>query len=421
MAGSVRSTRSRMSTRSRISPRSAVSGIGDNIRETSGQNEEEVPEGSGFKGCMTDMKITHFVEELRSKCWRCICNNTEAVLMGDGLLHQGSSLLHQIFALEECSCQEIVFFRGARRWCERRCEEAAIAPTPENKREALGDKALSLLRFPTMTLEQFQWEVVPSGILSYVDVSPVLQALSRLQRSIPKVGRFSNEARHRVNERARRLGATREDFDDHPRDDFDGTIIAYKACPDDPLDGMLATELWRSLVAGLAEQDDEAMQASEPSKAHDATTDVLTSGRAANIVHEQTGRSMVMGLNIISDNTAEARGAGANAVASAYTIGITGGRQRAQALSGGGEAKGRVTAHEFQRIRPGLYKFREDQLVELWLEDGEAFATNHGWRAGLAGFDPPANARSSEVRAALGLPARHPKGPGVPLAPFLTH
>lgn len=50
--------------------------------------------------------------------------------------------------------REVRLFGAAVRWADAEAQRQQLQPTPENKRRVLG-KALSLIRFPLMTIEEF--------------------------------------------------------------------------------------------------------------------------------------------------------------------------------------------------------------------------------------------------------------------------
>lgn len=50
--------------------------------------------------------------------------------------------------------REVRLFAAAVRWAEAEAQRQQFQPTPENRRRCLG-KALSLIRFPLMTIEEF--------------------------------------------------------------------------------------------------------------------------------------------------------------------------------------------------------------------------------------------------------------------------
>lgn len=50
--------------------------------------------------------------------------------------------------------REVRLFTAVVRWSEAECQRQQLQVTPENKRKVLG-KALALIRFPLMTIEEF--------------------------------------------------------------------------------------------------------------------------------------------------------------------------------------------------------------------------------------------------------------------------
>lgn len=50
--------------------------------------------------------------------------------------------------------REARLFNAVVRWSEAECQRQQLQVTPENKRKVLG-KALALIRFPLMTIEEF--------------------------------------------------------------------------------------------------------------------------------------------------------------------------------------------------------------------------------------------------------------------------
>lgn len=50
--------------------------------------------------------------------------------------------------------REVRLFNAVVRWSEAECQRQQLQVVPENKRKTLG-KALSLIRFPLMTIEEF--------------------------------------------------------------------------------------------------------------------------------------------------------------------------------------------------------------------------------------------------------------------------
>lgn len=63
----------------------------------------------------------------------------------------------------------VVLFTFLNRWSEAECARQQLSVTPENQRLVLGD-ALSLVRFPLMSKEEFTAGPAQSGLLNYSEV-----------------------------------------------------------------------------------------------------------------------------------------------------------------------------------------------------------------------------------------------------------
>jgi len=59
------------------------------------------------------------------------------------------------------------------RWSEAECVRQQLPVTPENQRLVLGN-ALSLVRFPLMSKEEFTAGPAQSGLLNYSEASNIL-------------------------------------------------------------------------------------------------------------------------------------------------------------------------------------------------------------------------------------------------------
>merc|ERR1711879_291649 len=78
---------------------------------------------------------------------------------------------------------------------------------------------------------------------------------------------------------------------------------------------------------------------------------------------------------------------------------------------------------DFKRIAPGLYRFRDDRLVEFWVEKGQPMVKDHGChpkltRKGREDIEWDSE-DEDEAREHFGIKRAHGEGEGVPLASFL--
>lgn len=86
-------------------------------------------------------------------------------LTSEGFVDIDVSTLESVLARETLNCKEINLFEAALTWAHAECVRREIDPTPNNKRAMLGS-AIYLIRFPTMSLEDFANSAAQLGILT---------------------------------------------------------------------------------------------------------------------------------------------------------------------------------------------------------------------------------------------------------------
>ena len=69
---------------------------------------------------------------------------------------------------------EVEIFQGCVRWLDRQCAVQEVEPTPQNRREMLGE-ALYLLHLPSLTLKQFTDVVLPTKLLSSAEENAIFR------------------------------------------------------------------------------------------------------------------------------------------------------------------------------------------------------------------------------------------------------
>lgn len=381
---------------------------------------------TGIAGSMVDTRIAHFVEELSGKCWKCIQEHTEAVLLCADMLEQEVRLLRQILRIETCSVPEIAFFRAAHEWAFRQCKKLGHEPTPEVKRAMLGLETLLLVRFPAMTLEQVEWEVIPSGLLEYEDVRQLLYYFTERSPG-DLVTRFSTEPRNN-----RTLGKK----DPADAEALGRTCYLYTPTMHDALDGMLAGELLKVFLKhGLDRPSDGGSATPVPAAARlppIASTASIASSAGAGPATNAAAASQT--VPPAGDLIWPVRPPGQPRGSPFRMHGrkppaemVMGQRVAASELyvdhPENELATRRPQARDFQRLAPGLYRFRGDRLLELWLETGEPMILDHGpWPelASLPSSPPCDEPAAAALRDALGLGQALPIGRGSPLASFLN-
>ena len=106
---------------------------------------------------------------------RCLCFidvRTEEALQADSFSEIDHQTLKQILARDSLGAKETLVFAAATRWAEAECTRQGRDVNPELCREVLGD-ALYLVRFPTMSENEFADGAVQSGLLSKQEITDV--------------------------------------------------------------------------------------------------------------------------------------------------------------------------------------------------------------------------------------------------------
>ncbi|XP_051979515.1 BTB/POZ domain-containing protein 2a isoform X2 [Xyrauchen texanus] len=103
--------------------------------------------------------------QLASLCLENIDKNTVDALAAEGFTDIDLDTLMAVLERDTLGVREVCLFGAAVRWAEAEAQRQQLQPTPENKRRVLG-KALSLIRFPLMTIEEFAAGPAQSGILA---------------------------------------------------------------------------------------------------------------------------------------------------------------------------------------------------------------------------------------------------------------
>ncbi|XP_057181560.1 BTB/POZ domain-containing protein 2a isoform X3 [Triplophysa rosa] len=103
--------------------------------------------------------------QLASLCLENIDKNTADALAAEGFTDIDLDTLVAVLERDTLGVREVRLFGAAVRWAEAEAQRQQLQPTPENKRRVLG-KALSLIRFPLMTIEEFAAGPAQSGILA---------------------------------------------------------------------------------------------------------------------------------------------------------------------------------------------------------------------------------------------------------------
>ncbi|XP_070542420.1 BTB/POZ domain-containing protein 2-like [Ptychodera flava] len=102
--------------------------------------------------------------QLAALCLETIDKNTAEALSAEGFTDIDLDTLCVVLERDALGIKECKLFSAVVRWAEAECHRQQISPTPENRRSVLG-RALTLIRFPLMTVEEFASGAAQSGIL----------------------------------------------------------------------------------------------------------------------------------------------------------------------------------------------------------------------------------------------------------------
>lgn len=103
--------------------------------------------------------------QLANLCLETIDKNTVEALSAEGFTDIDLDTLIVVLERDTLGIKESMLFNAVIRWAEHEAVRQQARPTPENKRRVLG-RALKLIRFPLMTVEEFANKAAQSGILT---------------------------------------------------------------------------------------------------------------------------------------------------------------------------------------------------------------------------------------------------------------
>ena len=126
----------------------------------------------------------HFgADGLEENCWDVIDSECHEALESDAFLNVDHALLCELLSRDTLNVKEIDLFHAALKWSQNKCTEQGLKGTDKDKQTVLGN-AVNLIRFPTMTIEEFAADVVHrTKILTDQDVIEIFLALSGKKQS----------------------------------------------------------------------------------------------------------------------------------------------------------------------------------------------------------------------------------------------
>ena len=115
--------------------------------------------------------------ELMKRCLEFIDSRTEEALQSDSFTDIDYQTLEQILGRDTLSAEETIIYAAATRWAEAECTRQGRDTSPQRCREVLGE-VLYLIRFPTMTLENFANVAAQSKLLSKPEIADLFLYLT---------------------------------------------------------------------------------------------------------------------------------------------------------------------------------------------------------------------------------------------------
>ncbi|XP_052231379.1 BTB/POZ domain-containing protein 6-like isoform X2 [Dreissena polymorpha] len=126
-----------------------------------------------------DQAILFDDEGLKSKSLDLIMTKSESVLKSNAFVEMSKSGLQEILKLDAFSTSECELYVGCKRWAAQRCRDAGKQATGEQIRRELGDELISLIRFPTMTMDEFNDVVSTENVLNTEELLSVYRSITQ--------------------------------------------------------------------------------------------------------------------------------------------------------------------------------------------------------------------------------------------------
>ena len=104
-------------------------------------------------------------EDLVERCWELIDDHTEQVIQSDEFVTIDKSILEALVDRDSLNIQEINLFKAVTKWAEYQCELKGLVADGCVKRDIIGEKIVTKIRFPVMEKSEFASVVLDSNIL----------------------------------------------------------------------------------------------------------------------------------------------------------------------------------------------------------------------------------------------------------------
>lgn len=104
-------------------------------------------------------------QDLVERCWELIDDYTEQAIQSDEFVTIDRSILEALVKRDSLSIKEINLFEAVNKWAEYQCELKGLVADGCVKRDIIGEKIVSKIRFPVMEKSEFASAVLDSNIL----------------------------------------------------------------------------------------------------------------------------------------------------------------------------------------------------------------------------------------------------------------
>ncbi|KAH3795771.1 hypothetical protein DPMN_149331 [Dreissena polymorpha] len=118
-------------------------------------------------------------------------DKSESVLKSDAFARMSKSGLLEVLKLDTFNSTECAVYVGCKRWAAQKSKDAGKQDSDEHIRQELGDELISLIRFPTMTLEEFTDVVSMENVLSRDELLNIYRSIANKKY----ISKFTNKFR----------------------------------------------------------------------------------------------------------------------------------------------------------------------------------------------------------------------------------
>ena len=135
---------------------------------------------------------TDFKKKLLAK----IEEEAPGILSSKDFIMLSEQALHEVLQLELCINKELDVFLASIKWAQKKCQELHKSIEGSNLRQVLGEN-LFFIRFPTMTVDDINEAVIPSGVLTDRERIQVFQYITAKAKSTENLP-FPTEPRGKI-------------------------------------------------------------------------------------------------------------------------------------------------------------------------------------------------------------------------------